>query len=138
MKCNTGLKCGGMFMTVSLFLENIAIACFIYDSSIHSHKEDGFFPIVPLSRYFNFCLDISVVQKNGLITKIRLISKYDIATWEQAVAIHILPNISRSKDNQTMKFGKLIEYNMRNIFLDKSYTKCGAKQFPDPFLKSEH
>ena len=23
-----------------------------------------------------------------------------------------------------MKFGQLIEYNMRNIFLEKSYTKC--------------
>ena len=27
----------------------------------------------------------------------------------QAIAIHILPNISKSKDNQTMKFGQLIE-----------------------------
>ena len=25
-----------------------------------------------------------------------------------------------------MKFGKLIEYNMRNIFLGKSYTECGS------------
>ena len=37
----------------------------------------------------------------------------------QAITIHILPNISRSKDNQKMKFGQLIEYNMRNIFLEK-------------------
>ena len=35
----------------------------------------------------------------------------------QAIAIHILPNISQSKSNQRMKFGQLIEYNMRNIFL---------------------
>ena len=41
----------------------------------------------------------------------------------QTIPIHILPNISRSKDNQAMKFGQLIEYNMRNIFLEKSYTK---------------
>ena len=26
-----------------------------------------------------------------------------------------------------MKFGQLIEYNMRNIFLQKSYTKCGGE-----------
>ena len=26
-----------------------------------------------------------------------------------------------------MKFGQLIEYNMRNIFLEKSYTKCGGE-----------
>ena len=32
------------------------------------------------------------------------------------------------------KFGQLIEYNMRNIFLEKSYTKL----FADPFLKNEN
>ena len=37
----------------------------------------------------------------------------------QTIAIHILPNISQSKGNQTMKFGQLIEYNMKNIFLQK-------------------
>ena len=31
--------------------------------------------------------------------------------------MHILPNISRSKRNQTMKFGQLIDSNKRNIFL---------------------
>ena len=39
---------------------------------------------------------------------------------KQKIAIHILLNISRSKRNQTMKFGELIEYNMKNIFLEKS------------------
>ena len=34
----------------------------------------------------------------------------------QAIAIHILPNISQSKGNQTKQFGQLIEYNKRNIF----------------------
>ena len=34
-----------------------------------------------------------------------------------------------------MKFGQLIEYNMRNIFLEKSYTKCGGETIPRPFLK---
>ena len=37
----------------------------------------------------------------------------------QAIAIHILSNISQSKGNQTMKFGQLIEYNGRNIFVQK-------------------
>ena len=35
---------------------------------------------------------------------------------KQIIAIKILPNASRSKDNQTMKIGQLIEYSMRNIF----------------------
>ena len=37
----------------------------------------------------------------------------------ETIAIHILPNISQSKDNQTMKFGQLMEYNKKNIFLQK-------------------
>ena len=32
-----------------------------------------------------------------------------------------------------MKFGQLIEYNMKNIFLEKSYTKCGGETSPRPF-----
>ena len=37
------------------------------------------------------------------------------------------------KGNQTMKFGQLIEYNTRNIFLEKSYTKFGGETSPRPF-----
>ena len=35
----------------------------------------------------------------------------------QTITINILLDISKSKDNQNMKFGQLIEYNVRNIFL---------------------
>ena len=34
-----------------------------------------------------------------------------------------------------MKFGQLIEYNMRITLLEKSYTKCDGKLFPGPFLE---
>ena len=54
----------------------------------------------------------------------------------QTIVIHILPNISRSKGNQTMKFGQLIECNMRTIFLEKPYTNVMEKLVPDPFLKN--
>ena len=40
-----------------------------------------------------------------------------------SIIIDILSNILRSKGNQNMKFGQLIEYNMRKIFFEKSYTK---------------
>ena len=40
-------------------------------------------------------------------------------TRTQAITINILPDISRNKSNQTMKFGQLIEYNMKNILLKK-------------------
>ena len=32
--------------------------------------------------------------------------------------------------NQTMKFGQLLEYNMKKIFIEKSYTKCGGETIP--------
>ena len=63
------------------------------------------------------------MYKNGLIRKIRLIAKFMTSQpGKQAIAIRILPNISRSTRNQT-QFGQLIEYNMRNTFVEKSYTK---------------
>ena len=52
---------------------------------------------------------------------------------KKAITISILPNISRSKGKQKMKFDQLIEYNMRNILLEIPYTKCGGKTIPRPF-----
>ena len=52
---------------------------------------------------------------------------------KQTIAIHIFPNISSSKSNQTIKFGQLIEYNLRNIFLEKSCTKYCGETSPRPF-----
>ena len=54
---------------------------------------------------------------------------------KQTIEIHILPYISRSKGYQTMKFGHIIEYNMRNIFLEKSYTQDGRETIYRPFSK---
>ena len=54
---------------------------------------------------------------------------------QHIIAIHISPNVSRSKSNKTMKFGQLIEYNMRNIFLEKLYTKYDEDASPRPFYK---
>ena len=45
----------------------------------------------------------------------------------QAIAIHILPNISQSKGNQTIKFGQLIEYNKGNMFFQKLCGKWGRE-----------
>ena len=52
---------------------------------------------------------------------------------KQTIVIHILPNISRSKGNQPMKFGQLIEDNMRSIFVEKS--KCGGGTIPRSLTK---
>ena len=54
---------------------------------------------------------------------------YDVVTT------HILPNISRSKGNQTTKFGQLIEHTMRNVFLEESWAKCREEASLRPFYK---
>ena len=54
---------------------------------------------------------------------------------KQTHAIHILPNISKSKQNQTIKFGQLIDYNMGNTFVAKSCSSYGGETIPRPFSK---
>ena len=54
---------------------------------------------------------------------------------KQTLAIHILPNISKSKDNQTEKYGQLIECNIKNVFSEKSYTKYDGETILRPFSK---
>ena len=52
---------------------------------------------------------------------------------KQIITIHILPNISRSKGNQTMKFGQLVEYKVKNTFLQKSCKNEPGRLVPDFF-----
>ena len=35
-----------------------------------------------------------------------------------------------------MKFGQLVEHNMRNIFVEKSYTKCAVETIPTQLTKT--
>ena len=54
------------------------------------------------------------------IGKIRSLSRFMTSQpRKQTIAIYIMSNISRSKGNQTMKFGQLIEHKLRNIFFCK-------------------
>ena len=51
---------------------------------------------------------------------------YDVRDWgaNTVIAMHIFPNISTSRRYQTTKYSQLIEYNMKNIFHEASYSKC--------------
>ena len=60
-------------------------------------------------------------------------------TGQQIITIHILPNISRSTDNQTMKFGHLKQNKMGNAveklvpehFIKKSKLRISLDQQPE-------
>ena len=76
------------------------------------------------------------MSKSGFIIEISLILKFMTSqSCQQINAIHILTNIIRSKCNQAIKFGQFIEHNMRNILLEKLYTKYGEESIPRLFPK---
>ena len=54
---------------------------------------------------------------------------------KRTIATHILPDISRSKGNGTIKFSHLIEHNMKKIFPEKPHTKCDGETIPRAFSK---
>ena len=86
-------------------------------------------------RFLNFCLSFFGHVGNWLDKQAKVnYETYDVA-GRKTIKLHILPNISRSKVILIMKFGQLIEYNMKIIFLEKSYTKCGEETSPRPFSK---
>ena len=52
---------------------------------------------------------------------------------KQTISINTLPNTSRSKGNQTTKFGQLIEH-MINILVKNHTQNVGEKLFQGHFL----
>ena len=56
---------------------------------------------------------------------------------KETITMHILLDISRGKVKQTLKFGQLIEHNMRSIFLEKPYRKH-IEGTTDSFLKNRN
>ena len=94
---------------------------FIYDNGLrHERVKSSFLS----QNIYVFVTTFWYCSKNDLIREIRLTSKFMTSQCGlQAIAIHILPDISQSKVNQTIKFGQLIEYNKENMFFQKLYGK---------------
>ena len=55
-------------------------------------------------------------------------------TGTQTIAINTLQDFSKNKGNQTMIFGQLKEYNVRNIFLQNSRRNKVRRLVPNLFL----
>ena len=53
---------------------------------------------------------------------------------QETVTIHIFSNISRCKGNQAMKFDQVMEYNKRNIFLQKPCNKLAKEASSRPLF----
>ena len=59
-------------------------------------------------------------------------------TGKQIIKAHILSNISRSKSNQTIKFGQLIECNMKTFFSKNHTQNVMEKLASDVLLKKQN
>ena len=64
--------------------------------------------------------------KNGIFWTL-LIFKH--SCYAKVNGIKVLPNMSRSKDNQTKKVSQLIECNIRNIFMKKIIRKIWWRNY---------
>ena len=83
-------------------------------------KNSIHFKALFIFKVFKFALTFWHCIKNGLIKKIRLISKFMTSQpGEQTITIHTSLDISQIKRSKKMKFGQIIEFSRRNIFLQK-------------------
>ena len=62
---------------------------------------------------------------------------YNVTAWLKNNCNAHIAQYRKSKGNQKMKFGQLIECNMRNIFLGKSYIKCDRETCPRLFSEKQ-
>ena len=86
------------------------------------------------SRYLTFCFDFFGRVAKRLDQKDKVNFKiYDVTAWLTNNCNTHVAHISRSKRNQTIKFGQLIDYIMRINFIGKLYTKFGGETSPRLF-----
>ena len=72
-------------------------------------------------------------SKAAWIERLGYFKFYDVSAWLiNNCNTHIAKHLE-NKGNQTMKFGHLIEYNIRNFILGKSYAIYGGETSPRPF-----
>ena len=55
-------------------------------------------------------------------------------TGQLIIKIHILPDISRTRVNQAMKFSQIMKYSVRNVFLKSSCRKWGRENSSRPLF----
>ena len=75
------------------------------------------------------------IQSECVKTRTRKLRVRTLFSQTNNYSTQLVLNLSRSKSNQRIKFGQIKEYNMRNVFLEKTYTKCGGKTNSRAFSK---
>ena len=86
-------------------------------------------------KYLNLCSDFFGYVEKRLDEKAKVSSNIYDVTARPTITINILPNISRRKGIHTMKFGQLVEYNIRKFLLKNHTYNVVQKLVPDHFSK---
>ena len=130
--CNA-IKAPSVMLKVGLSpSKKIVLICFI-ESPLKMMKNAFYFVlkvlfVLEILKFLPWLFDC--VEKR-LDKKAQVNSKmYDATGYTTSNYNTCMSNTSGSKGNQAMKFGQLIEYNTKNIFLQKSYTKCVEEASP--------
>ena len=93
------------------------------------------YKLFSFSRYLSFYHDVFVMQKKWLDQKDKINFKIrEVTTWLTNNSDTHTKSNTRSKSNQTMKLGQLIECNNRKIFLKKYAENEEWRLVPDFFL----
>ena len=75
-------------------------------------------------------------RKNSLVIKDDF-KFHDVINWLKSIAIHILPNISRSKGKLTMKFGRFpAKIRVHEDVLKTSFVFVFRRRFQDVLMKT--
>ena len=105
--------------------------CYLVDWKPFKNDENAFYFVLKAL----FVKTFWSCGKNDLIRKISLTSKFMTSQpGLQTISIGISDNISQSKGNQTMQFVQLIDYNKRNMFLQKLCRKWGKETSSRPLF----
>ena len=95
------IRCHSLYHSLSLVVPLVVIRC-------HSLYHSLSLVVTCSHSMYLSSVFLQTIQKNSLIGRIRLISKLMTSkTAEQTIAIHILCNTSRSKDNRVMKISSI-------------------------------
>ena len=106
---------------------------------IHSFQLSGLRQFLATESPLKFTKNVFYFTLKISIRKISLISKFiPSQPSQQTIALHMLPNIPRGKGNQTVKFGQLINYKTRNIFLFKVIQKMWWRNYFHAFFQKTH
>ena len=90
-------------------------------------------------KYLHFCPDFFGHVGKRLEKKAKVNFKiYDVANCTtNNYSPHIVQYLRKHRKPE-MKFRQLIEYNMRNIFIEKSSIKCCQQASPRLFYKNQY